>query len=230
MTAPTRHQPHCPFCLSAIRPEDDSVVCSACGIPHHRECWRLNRKCTTYGCVGQPTSPASQAPEPPPIEVTLDGGSVRGRVQTSQWPWRQWQDASPRAPQALRPGPPFHPALIVWLVACLVAVALIGRQAVQPIVDPPLPRATGVELAPRILAPPPPQTRAWRTIKRPCGLQAAPDITSQVLLDLRSGDLVEVLADNGPWMYVRFSSAVNGYVPRIDLALTDSGPPPGGRQ
>ena len=54
MTDTRAHVPHCPYCLSPVRPAEHSVVCSACGIPHHRECWQANSRCTTYGCIGQP--------------------------------------------------------------------------------------------------------------------------------------------------------------------------------
>jgi len=40
----------CPFCQSILKPGSEIVVCSACGIPHHLECWRENGGCTTYGC------------------------------------------------------------------------------------------------------------------------------------------------------------------------------------
>lgn len=42
----------CPFCKTEIRAEDEIVVCSACDMPHHKECWIENQGCTTFGCLG----------------------------------------------------------------------------------------------------------------------------------------------------------------------------------
>jgi len=43
----------CPYCQYVIKPGVDIVVCSECGIPHHKECWQENgNKCTTFGCRG----------------------------------------------------------------------------------------------------------------------------------------------------------------------------------
>lgn len=42
----------CPFCKTAFLPEDEVVVCSACEMPHHKDCWVENQGCTTFGCIG----------------------------------------------------------------------------------------------------------------------------------------------------------------------------------
>jgi len=42
----------CPYCQTPIKPGANIVVCSACGMPHHAECWHANGQCTTYGCEG----------------------------------------------------------------------------------------------------------------------------------------------------------------------------------
>ena len=42
----------CPFCRTAFEKEDDVVVCSACEMPHHKDCWIENQGCTTFGCMG----------------------------------------------------------------------------------------------------------------------------------------------------------------------------------
>jgi len=44
----------CPYCQTPIKPGANITVCSACGMPHHSECWHANGQCTTYGCQGQP--------------------------------------------------------------------------------------------------------------------------------------------------------------------------------
>ena len=44
----------CPYCQAPLKPGVEIVTCSACGMPHHAECWRENGRCTTYGCDGEP--------------------------------------------------------------------------------------------------------------------------------------------------------------------------------
>jgi hypothetical protein len=45
----------CPYCQSAILLQQDPFVCPTCKTPHHRECWRENGGCTTYGCRNAPS-------------------------------------------------------------------------------------------------------------------------------------------------------------------------------
>lgn len=56
----------CPFCQSVIKPSVPVVICPACGIPHHQDCWGQNGGCTTFGCTGnhvrQPQSVSGFAP------------------------------------------------------------------------------------------------------------------------------------------------------------------------
>ncbi len=42
----------CPYCKTEFIEGDDVVVCSACEMPHHKECWIDNKACTTFGCTG----------------------------------------------------------------------------------------------------------------------------------------------------------------------------------
>jgi len=42
----------CPFCKTEIINDDNVVICSACDMPHHKECWVENQGCTTFGCLG----------------------------------------------------------------------------------------------------------------------------------------------------------------------------------
>lgn len=43
----------CPYCQCTIAQGDKIVVCSACKLPHHAECWEENAKCTTLACTGR---------------------------------------------------------------------------------------------------------------------------------------------------------------------------------
>jgi len=49
----------CPYCQTPIKPGEAVVFCSACSIPHHRECWNEGRGCTTFGCNGNPAAEPS---------------------------------------------------------------------------------------------------------------------------------------------------------------------------
>lgn len=42
----------CPFCRTEFKESDQIVICSACDMPHHKECWVENQGCTTFGCLG----------------------------------------------------------------------------------------------------------------------------------------------------------------------------------
>lgn len=42
----------CPYCLSPIEEQEEYVLCPACGVAHHVECWQTNGKCSVYGCDG----------------------------------------------------------------------------------------------------------------------------------------------------------------------------------
>lgn len=55
----------CPYCQTPFEGADGVVVCSACRMPHHRDCWAENGGCTTYGCT------ATRAASPP---AALHGG------------------------------------------------------------------------------------------------------------------------------------------------------------
>jgi hypothetical protein len=41
----------CKICGTAIA--DRPVYCRRCGTPHHRECWKYNRGCSTFACAGK---------------------------------------------------------------------------------------------------------------------------------------------------------------------------------
>jgi len=53
----------CPFCQTVLNENDHAFTCSACGAPHHADCWNENDGCTTYGCQGRPLD-SKLAPEP----------------------------------------------------------------------------------------------------------------------------------------------------------------------
>lgn len=44
----------CPYCQTKIKSGADTITCSECGTPHHKECWDENKGCTTFGCANNP--------------------------------------------------------------------------------------------------------------------------------------------------------------------------------
>ncbi len=73
----------CPFCQTSLREEDESYICSACGIPHHTDCWLENNGCITYGCKGKPLN-GKPAPEEQnkkdPLPVFFECTRCRTRI------------------------------------------------------------------------------------------------------------------------------------------------------
>jgi len=67
------HGHTCPFCQTAILPQQPSRTCERCGIPHHADCWAENGGCTTFGCGSSPVSAASP------------GGAARAGAAQAVW-------------------------------------------------------------------------------------------------------------------------------------------------
>lgn len=60
----------CPYCQSPIKPDSHPVVCTSCGIPHHRQCWEENGGCTSFGCEqGRLDGRGMQAQHFPPVHA-----------------------------------------------------------------------------------------------------------------------------------------------------------------
>lgn len=64
----------CPFCKTPFLAEDEVVVCSACDMPHHKECWVENQGCTTFGCLGA-IKTADSAPTAVTAQLDFDAAS-----------------------------------------------------------------------------------------------------------------------------------------------------------
>jgi len=65
----------CPYCQFPINTGDQTVICSKCGLSHHQRCWQENGSCTTFGCDGQPVSPAQASMVFKPstyVDLTVD--------------------------------------------------------------------------------------------------------------------------------------------------------------
>lgn len=40
----------CAVCQCSLLPDEERTACSACGLPHHTDCWKENFGCSAYGC------------------------------------------------------------------------------------------------------------------------------------------------------------------------------------
>ncbi len=76
----------CSFCQFPIKQDSEVVVCSACKIPHHRECWQENGGCTTFGHQGfNRAEPGSESKAGEALDITLEEPSdQRVRVPMSE--------------------------------------------------------------------------------------------------------------------------------------------------
>jgi len=53
----------CPYCQVAISETEESIICSGCETPHHKDCYEENNGCTVFGCKCAP-------PEEPKVSVS----------------------------------------------------------------------------------------------------------------------------------------------------------------
>ena len=53
----------CPYCQGQISESEESVLCSGCETPHHKDCYEENNGCTVFGCKCAP-------PEEPKLSVS----------------------------------------------------------------------------------------------------------------------------------------------------------------
>jgi len=189
-------------------------------MPHHRECWQLNGRCTTYGCAG---SPARAIPSP---DTTTQTGNAWGPLRHPRGGFLS------RSLRLYRASLWLVPTFLAWLVLWLVVVMLTNWQAVRPMLAPlPTPQADTRPPGYSPLWPPPvPQ---WRTVNRQCDLQDFPADVAPAIATLRPGERVEILREHGAWLYVRLGDEQRGYLRRSALknsgaSATPLAPPRGG--
>ncbi len=63
----------CPYCRFPLKRRERMIVCPACKVGHHADCWRENGGCTTYGCRYSPQ--AHPVTQPPPAAGPLSPGT-----------------------------------------------------------------------------------------------------------------------------------------------------------
>jgi hypothetical protein len=72
----------CPYCRTAIESGTRTVVCPACELVHHADCWEENRGCSTYGCrmAGAVTPRAAARPAAEEQSTKLRPATSRRKV------------------------------------------------------------------------------------------------------------------------------------------------------
>jgi RING finger family protein len=77
----------CPYCRSAVGPEDGAKECPTCGTAHHGDCWAENGGCAVVGCAAGPAARKAAEITLPPIEepnaavaVEVEEESKRSRL------------------------------------------------------------------------------------------------------------------------------------------------------
>jgi hypothetical protein len=53
----------CPYCQGPITEAEESIACSGCETPHHKDCYEENNGCTVFGCKFAP-------PDEPKLSVS----------------------------------------------------------------------------------------------------------------------------------------------------------------
>jgi Prokaryotic RING finger family 1/TM2 domain len=87
----------CPYCQGPISDTEESIVCSGCETPHHKDCYEENNGCTVFGCQCAP-------PEEPKLSVStpelMNAGTAAQAVTTLS------ATVSATAPPPAPPPPP----------------------------------------------------------------------------------------------------------------------------
>lgn len=204
------------------------MVCRECGIVHHRECWEVNRRCTTYGCDGraQEVGPDGRGAEPDAGTVVvdladLDGGTSRWGVRTAR-PADEYPPVDISADETASLRPQRRRRSRDWSLGCWGTVRLVLALAaltfgltwwnvyVTP-PRPPVPKADTEKSA-----------SLDRVIAQRVRLRARPSEQGQTVAELRAGTTVRLLATTSDWAKVRTRDGKEGYVPRSALRTVES--------
>ncbi len=82
----------CPYCQGPISDSEESIVCSGCETPHHKDCYEENNGCTVFGCKCAP-------PEEPKLSVSAPDLMNAGTAAVAA-------PSETSAPVAVAPAPP----------------------------------------------------------------------------------------------------------------------------
>src|SRR5258708_6336162 len=95
-------EPVCPYCRTAFdETGPPKVFCTACGPPHHEDCYQENGGCTVFGCARAPA-------DDPKLQVSQNDLSaivvpVQAAVPAQQYPVSQYP--TPQYPPSAYGGP-----------------------------------------------------------------------------------------------------------------------------
>jgi len=100
----------CPYCQTEIQPGEEVIVCPACNVPHHADCWTENGGCTTYGCEYSPGARQNAGLPPVVTPSATPGGAVPA-----------WAEPSPYWERRPRPSN----KRLAWSMLAVIAVTVI---------------------------------------------------------------------------------------------------------
>src|SRR5258708_28155612 len=96
-------EPVCPYCRTAFdETGPPKVFCTACGTPHHEDCYQENGGCTVFGCARAPA-------DDPKLQVSqsdLRAIAVPAQAAVPQYPAPQYRPSSYSGPFGLAQSPP----------------------------------------------------------------------------------------------------------------------------
>jgi TM2 domain-containing membrane protein YozV len=82
----------CPYCRMPFdEPEPPKIFCTACGVPHHEDCYQENGGCTVFGCARAPA-------DDPKLQVSQSDLNAVSAATTQTVSPIQQQPLTPVAP------------------------------------------------------------------------------------------------------------------------------------
>ena len=137
----------CPYCQTPLKPHDPVVVCPACRMPHHQDCWEDNGGCTTFGCrtgaVSAPTEVLPTREDDLDLTVTLGAApvAVQAPPQTASSPGSYEPAPSPGSYARRRRSSSPAGAIIatIAVVALITVIMMVFRSSQSPPPPPPPP-------------------------------------------------------------------------------------------
>jgi TM2 domain len=119
--------PVCPYCRMPFEEGEAATVppkifCTACGMPHHEDCYRENGGCTVFGCKCAPA-------DDPKLQVSQSELSAVSVPVYGGYPQQGVPQSTPRYSGTSYSGTPYNGTLGLLQAA---ATAPLGHQYVHP--------------------------------------------------------------------------------------------------
>lgn len=73
----------CPFDQQILEKDQDLVICTSCGTPHHAQCWEYNNGCAVFNCGGKTSvsySITSESQEIQDIDLEQTSNPATGKI------------------------------------------------------------------------------------------------------------------------------------------------------